>query len=50
MMVDLHVGWTALHFSARAGSYELLTYFADTGTDIYLRTNDGSNCLHIAAL
>ena len=51
---DLHIndndGWTALHYSARNGSYELLTYFADTGTDIYLQTNDGSNCLHVAAL
>ena len=51
---DLNVtdnsGWVALHYSARNGSYELLTYFADTGTDIYLQTNDGSNCLHVAAL
>ena len=45
-----NIGWTALHFSARNGSYELLTYFADMGTDIQLKTNDGWNCLHIAAL
>ena len=42
-------GWTALHYSALIGSYELVTYFADMGTDIYLKTNDGENCLHIAA-
>ena len=43
-------GWTALHYSARYGSYELFRYFADMGVDIYLKNNDGRNCLHIAAL
>ena len=43
-------GWTALHYSARNGSYEILKCFADAGTDIFLQTNDGSNCLHIATL
>ena len=51
---NLHIndngGWTALHYSARNGSYELLTYFSDSGNDVYLQTNDGSDCLHIAAL
>ena len=42
-------GWTALHFSVQIGNYELVTYFADMGTDIHLKTNDGFNCLHIAA-
>ena len=42
-------GWTAFHFSARYGSYELIRYFADIRTDIYLKNNDGCNCLHIAA-
>ena len=42
-------GWRALHFSAVIGSYELITYFADMGTDIHVKTNDGMNCLHIAA-
>ena len=50
---DVHIadkdGWTALHYSARSGSYDLLTYFADMGTHIYLKDNDGRNCLHIAA-
>ena len=50
---DLHMtnidGWAALHFSAQSSNYELVTYFADMGTDIHLKTNDGRNCLHIAA-
>ena len=51
---DVHVndknGWTALHHSARSGSYELVTFFADLGTDIHVKTNIDGNCLHIAAL
>ena len=43
-------GWTALHFSARNGSYDLVSYFAEIGTDIHLKTKLGWNCLHIAAL
>ena len=43
-------GRTALHYSARNGSYALVTYFTAMGTNVYLKTNDGSNCLHIAAL
>ena len=43
-------GWTALHFSARNGTYELVKLFADKGTDIYLNDNSGRNCLHIASL
>ena len=42
-------GWTALHFSAKKGCYELVRYFAKMSTDIQLKTNDGKNCLHIAA-
>ena len=45
-----NLGWAALHFSAESGSYEAVTYFADMGADIHLKTNDGRNCLHIAAL
>ena len=51
---DVHIadndGWTALHYSARYGSYDLFTYFADMGADIYPKSNNGLNCLHIAAL
>ena len=43
-------GWTALHHSVRRGSYELVTFFANMGTDIQLKTKDGLNCLHIATL
>ena len=43
-------GWTVLHYSAKYGSYDLFRYFADMGANINLKDNDGSNCLHIAAL
>ena len=43
-------GWTALHWSAMNGSYELVKYFVGMVTDIHVKTNDGSNCLHIAAM
>ena len=43
-------GWRALHISVKNGSYELLTYFNDMGTDIDLKTNDGRNCLDVSAL
>ena len=51
---DLHWvdndGWTALHFSTKKGSRKLITFFSNMGVDVKLRTNDGKNCLHIAAL
>ena len=47
-MVD-NLGWTALHHSARNGSYELIEFFIKMGADIHLKTNDGQNCFHIAA-
>ena len=51
---DVHMtdnnGWTSLHFSVINGSYELVSFFIDMGTDIYLKTTDGKNCLHIASL
>ena len=43
-------GWAALHCSARNGSYDLVTLFADMETDIHLKDNLGRNCLHVAAL
>ena len=42
-------GWTALHCSCGGGSYELVTFFANRGTDIKLKTKDGGNCFHLAA-
>ena len=47
--IDDNDGFTALHWSAVNGSYELVKYFVGTGIDIHLKTNDGRNCLHIAA-
>ena len=41
--------WAALHHSVQSGSYELISFFADIGTDFYINTNDGSNLLHISA-
>ena len=58
MLIDKHkvdldmttnIGWTAVHYSAQSGNYELVAYFAGMGADIRLKTNDGKNCLHIAA-
>ena len=50
---DVHItdndGWAAFHHSVRSGSYELITFSTDMGSDINLRANDGTNCLHIAA-
>ena len=42
-------GWTALHFSPRNGSYEIVKYFINMGIDIKLKVKHGINCLHIAA-
>ena len=42
-------GLTALHYSAKSGRYELIKFFIDKETDIYLKTENGLNCLHIAA-
>ena len=42
--------WTALHYSARYVSYELLRYFVDMGVDIHLKNNNGWNCRHISSL
>ena len=51
---DVHIcdeyGWRALHYSVKNGNYEMIKFFIDMGSDIYLKVNDGSNCLHIAAL
>ena len=42
-------GWTALHYFAKEGSYELAKFFTDMGTDINLKTNNDGNCLHVSA-
>ena len=50
---DVHVtdceGLTALHFSVKSGGYELFKLFVENGIDVCLKTDDGKNCLHIAA-
>ena len=42
-------GLAALHFSVKSGSYELVELFVENGIDVRLKTDDGKNCLHIAA-
>ena len=44
-----HDGWTALHYFAKKGTYELLKTGPDIGINSNLETNNGENCLHIAA-
>ena len=50
MLMADNYGCTSLHRSAENGSYEIIKFFVDNGTDIHLKTKNGSNCLHIAAL
>ena len=49
---DVHMAdnarFTTLHRSAQSGSYELVKFFVNKGTDIHLKTKGGQNCLHIA--
>ena len=51
---DVHLkdndGWRTLHRSALSGTYELVSFFANMGADIYLKTNNGSICLNIEAV
>ena len=42
-------GWIQLHHFAKNGSYEYIKSLEDVGINIHLKTNDGKNCLHIAA-
>ena len=44
-----NAGFTALHRSAQSGSYELVKFFVNKGTDIHLKTKGGENCFHISA-
>ena len=43
-------GWTALHFSAKNGNFELFLYFLEKGSDIYCKTKGMGNVLHFSAL
>ena len=42
-------GWTPLHSCLESGNNELFQFFINIGSKIYLNTNTGQNCLHIAA-
>ena len=43
-------GKSALHYCAESGSAELFNYLVEMGSEVFLKTNDGQNCLHFAAL
>ena len=43
-------GPTALHHSAQSVNYKLISFFADMGADIHLKTNNGVGCVNIAAV
>ena len=51
---DVHMadndGWRFLHYSAINGSYELFIFFADKGSNVNIKTKNGTNCLHITSL
>ena len=42
-------GLTILHSAAWSGDSELLQYLIDYGSDVFSKTKNGRNCLHIAA-
>ena len=42
-------GYTPLHYCSENGSSKLLQFLMEMGSDVCLKTNDGSNYLHIAA-
>ena len=50
---DIHAtdysGKSALHYCAGYGNHQLFHYFIKMGSDINQKTNNGQNCLHIAA-
>ena len=51
---NLHVSendrWKTFHYSAEKGSYKLVAYFVDIGTDIQLNIYDEKTGLHVGAL
>ena len=50
---DVHMSdnneWIPLHFSAKNGSFELFSYLLDKGSEIYCKTKDMENVLHLSA-
>ena len=51
---DVHMpdndGFTALYYSVKSGNCKLVKFFTEQGADIFFKTENGMNCLHIAAL
>ena len=50
---DVHVAtnddWTVLHCSVKSGSFELFSYFVDKKVEIYCRTRNMENVLHLSS-
>ena len=50
---DVHVAnndeWTALHFSAKNGSFNLFSYILEKRSEIYCKTKNAENVLHLTA-
>ena len=50
---DIHMqndeGFSALHYAAKDGNLEMFKYFLEKGSNIYDKTKDNRDCLHIAA-
>ena len=42
-------GWSVLHIAAKSGDIKLFHYFIENVSNVYSKTKEGSNCLHIAA-
>ena len=42
-------GFTVLHSAALGGDLALLQYFIKNGSEVFSKTKDGRNCLHLAA-
>ena len=42
-------GCTVLHWAAFSGELELLQYLIENGSDIFSKTKNGQNCLHVTA-
>ena len=51
---DLHLkdenGWSVLHCAADNANLELFKYLIEQGSNVYSRTKNDMNCLHVAAL
>ena len=41
-------GWSVLHIAAKSGDIKLFQYFIENVSNVYSKTKEGLNCLHIA--